>query len=267
MNNIKNELKSNRNERLMPDGEYTFMSYQEHINRYIFASKFVKNKIVLDIACGSGYGSNYLVTYAKRVIGGDIFKDALIKGKANSEKELEFICLDATNIPFSDNSFDIIVSFETIEHIKNYKKFLCECRRILKNGGIFICSTPNKEIVSPGINGTSSPFHVKEFYSDEFYKLLGEYFVDISKYGQNYIRNIDKIRFKLINIGANIISIMPKESGTKIKNIITRFVFKEYRREKFMYKNFNRLSNKKFEVLPIIDIDENPEILISVGKR
>ena len=123
---------------------------------------------------------------AKRVIGVDILQDALKdarkwnKGKAR----VEFILSDAEALPFADNSFDVIVSLETIEHLRDTDKFLLECRRVLRKEGIFICSTPNKKVYSPLFRKPFNPYHVREFYPEEFYGLLKKYFANTRAYGQ-----------------------------------------------------------------------------------
>lgn len=190
--------------------------YQEHINRYVFASKFIKNKIVLDVTSGTGYGSYYLIkNVAEKVTGLDISSDAINYAKnAYKEQNLSFIQGDSINLPFHDKSFDVIISFETIEHIKKYDKFLNECWRVLRNGGLFICSTPNKKVSSPHTKLPLNPFHVKEFFPEEFYEIINRYFRDTRLYGQNnsfifLIKGIDRedsILFKKM-INKNVVDL------------------------------------------------------------
>lgn len=205
-------------ERAVP-GKTPYAIYQEHINRYVFASRFVKNKIVLDVASGMGYGSNYIVENgAKKVVGLDISNDAIIYSKKTYNiDDLDFVQGDATKMQFSDKSFDVIVSFETIEHLKEYREFLIECKRVLKNEGVFICSTPNKGVSFLHTENPSNPFHVKEFYLDEFHNLLNEYFTNIDLYGQCYI-NLFKSR--IIELGRKIFPIVFK--GDAIKEVIKK---------------------------------------------
>lgn len=170
-------------ERLIPNiPELTFL-YQEHIVRYIFASQFVKSKIILDAACGTGYGSSLMSERgAKKVVGVDISKEATDYCNQHYEKEnLEFKIGDCTKLNLADSHFDVIASFEAIEHIKEADSFLAEIKRVLKKNGLFIVSTPNK-LTYQGTN----PFHMKEYTEEEFLNLLKKYFSHVEIFYQSY---------------------------------------------------------------------------------
>lgn len=173
-------------ERVVP-GKTPQTIYDEHIYRYIFAASLAKNKVVLDVACGTGYGSCYIAEKGSdKVVGMDISMEAVDYARerfSNGDKPI-FVCADAIRLPFRDNAFDVVVSFETIEHIRHYGKFLAECRRVLKENGLLVCSTPNRRIFSPKLAKPINTFHVKEFWPEEFHRLLRRYFADITLYGQ-----------------------------------------------------------------------------------
>jgi len=160
---------------------------QEHIDRYTFALGYVKGKRVLDAACGTGYGTRLLAQVADRVTGIDISPTAINHArKKYPAVALDFIEGDVLYLPFPDSSFDVVVSFETVEHVKEYQTFIRECRRVLKQNGILICSTPNSKISSPdGV--VKNPYHVIEFDSIEFTDLLLKDFALVEMYGQNDI--------------------------------------------------------------------------------
>jgi ubiquinone/menaquinone biosynthesis C-methylase UbiE len=90
----------------------------EHLHRYKVIQNICKSRIILDVACGEGYGSSILSEVASCVYGVDISKEA-IKHASNkySNKKIKFIHANGENLPFDNNFFDIIVSFETIEHL------------------------------------------------------------------------------------------------------------------------------------------------------
>jgi len=180
-------------ERVVP-GKTPRDIYLEHINRYVFATIWVQNKSVLDVACGTGYGVHYLVKKgARRAVGVDISIEAMnyAQDRFGEERRVSFICADGTKLPCVDNFFDVVISFETIEHIRQYRRFLLECRRVLKENGLFICSTPNRRVFSPSIGKPLNPFHVKEFWPEEFYRLLCRYFVDVTLYGQRDVNLVE----------------------------------------------------------------------------
>lgn len=175
-------------ERYLPDLLSAKISY-EHWHRYIFASRFCTQKKVLDIACGEGFGSNFLSTYAESVLGVDIAPDIIehAKGKYHQER-LNFIVSNAVSVPFESENFDVIVSFETLEHLnrEDQNLFMTEMVRVLKKDGIFIISTPDRKVYSDD-PGYSNPFHLSEFYKEEFTSFLMQRFRNIIVFSQQVI--------------------------------------------------------------------------------
>lgn len=163
---------------------------REHMARYVFACKYVKDKKVLDIACGVGYGSYLLKTegMAKQVVGADIDEDTV--SYANDKygrKGLTFQLGDAQDMPFADSSFDVVVSFETIEHLEDQQAYLLEVCRVLKPGGVFLVSTPDRDMYRIYNMGLVNHFHVHELSTSEFKQVLKTHFVQVRMYGQNQL--------------------------------------------------------------------------------
>ena len=131
--------------------------------RYHFSLPFLKNKIVIDIGCGARRGPKIACAVASKVIGLDISTEAIVYCRRIWFAEnLSYIAADARSLPLKNNSFDVALSFEVIEHIDNFNSYLDGIHRILKKGGVLIISTPNRIIVSP--NGIfSNPDHLREF--------------------------------------------------------------------------------------------------------
>lgn len=158
-------------------------TYQEHVERYKFACKYAKGLTVLDVACGAGYGSHMLSKEAKQVYGVDISSEAIQYAKANyASQNINFEVMDIKEIKYPDSFFDVVVSFETIEHISFQEIFLKEIKRVLKPSGILILSTPNIETACDG-KQIHTPFHVKELTFQEIIKLLDK-FKNIEVYSQ-----------------------------------------------------------------------------------
>jgi ubiquinone/menaquinone biosynthesis C-methylase UbiE len=148
----------------------------EHLHRYAIAGEYVKDKIVLDIACGEGYGSNLLSKNARAVTGIDIdAKTINHASKQYSKNNLKFVQGRVENIPAPDLSYDVVVSFETLEHANEHEKIFSELKRVLKPGGLLIISTPEKKYYTD-LPGSHNPFHLKEVYEREFIKLLSNHF-------------------------------------------------------------------------------------------
>lgn len=144
---------------------------EEHLARYMLASRLAYGS-VLDVACGTGYGSSILLRDKKvdYIVSVDIDITLLKYGK--KVFKLETVEADALNLPFRDNSFDTVVSIETIEHLPSPKWFIKEVARVLRRSGIFILSTPNKLYSSPLVKKPINPYHVKEFYLGEILYML-----------------------------------------------------------------------------------------------
>jgi ubiquinone/menaquinone biosynthesis C-methylase UbiE len=160
------------------------VSMFEHLHRYIMAAKFCVEKRVLDIACGEGYGSAILAKTANSVIGADINAEAVQQAnKKYTAQNLHFTVGSATRLDFADNSFDVVISFETLEHLKEHSQMLCELKRVLSSNGVLIISTPDKFIYSDRKN-YQNPFHVKELYRWDFEALVKKHFQYVSLYGQ-----------------------------------------------------------------------------------
>ncbi len=156
----------------------------EHLHRYAISLDLVTNRSVLDLACGEGYGSHLLSKRAGSVTGIDIDSSTIDNAaKKYIAPNLRFLTGSATVIPLQENSMDIIVSFETIEHLSDHETMMKECKRILKPGGLLIISTPNKNKYS-GNTAQQNPFHLKELSGDEFTVLLQKYFTQVKLLNQ-----------------------------------------------------------------------------------
>lgn len=151
----------------------------EHLARYALCFPYIQNKKVLDLACGEGYGSYLLSQHANSVTGADISESTISHARKNYKAEnLSFIEADAAKLPFDNNSFDVVVSFETIEHVKGQVRVMEEICRVCKKDALLIMSTPNKETYSSRDNFIN-PFHEKELTRDEFISLLTTFFSNV----------------------------------------------------------------------------------------
>lgn len=167
-------------ERMVPEFHKGNEIYGEHISRYEAVKQLVANKIVLDIASGSGYGTAQMSTSAKKIYGVDISENAINYASVNfGAKNIEYLVGDGDNIPLPSESVDIATSFETIEHIPDYEKFVDEVNRVIKPGGIFVVSTPNDLEFTKG-----NHFHLHQFTEKELVALLKKRFKYVKSYYQ-----------------------------------------------------------------------------------
>lgn len=171
-------------ERYLPWVEGEGLHY-EHLHRYRFAKEFVQGKRVLDMACGEGYGSFILSEDAESVVGVDISPVCVRHAsvKYGGEK-LRFIEGSITDVPLEgEGLYDVVVCFEALEHVEAHDELMTEVTRLMKPGGIFIVSTPDKGVYSDQPD-YHNPFHVRELYPDQFRELLAKRFRRVFLYGQ-----------------------------------------------------------------------------------
>jgi SAM-dependent methyltransferase len=125
---------------------------------------------------------------AQEVAGFDLSQEAIKEARAFYRVQgLRFEVANALNLPLEDHTSDVFVSLETIEHIENEHAFLREVVRVLKPGGSFICSTPNRVLTNPGTcitNRPFNPYHVREYTAGELDLLLRPFFSSIAFFGQ-----------------------------------------------------------------------------------
>lgn len=138
------------------------------LGRYTFAKQFIKPAYrILDIGCGLGFGTRSLFESASAVIGIDYSKDAIEFAKRHYEEpQCKFMVSNAEKIELT-TKFDMIVAFEIIEHVKSPKVFVKECKRLIKENGIMVLSTPNEKWSTH-----TNPFHINEMTFPQLSEIL-----------------------------------------------------------------------------------------------
>ena len=178
-------------ERIIP-GKVDVDLLNEHVARYTFAARLARGKRVLDAGCGAGYGSAELAQAADSVVGVDRAAEAIDFARASyALPNLRFEQASCEALPHPGGSFDLVVAFEVIEHLDNWREFLLETRRVLAPAGQLIVSTPNKLYYteSRGPDG-ANPFHVHEFDFEEFQSELHAVFPHVSMYLENHVEGV-----------------------------------------------------------------------------
>jgi GT2 family glycosyltransferase/ubiquinone/menaquinone biosynthesis C-methylase UbiE/glycosyltransferase involved in cell wall biosynthesis/uncharacterized coiled-coil DUF342 family protein len=148
----------------------------EHFHRYCLARDLAVGRNILDVASGEGYGSALLADVARSVVGVELDAASVKHAReAYPRENLRFLEGDATRMPLPDACVDMVVSFETLEHLGDHDRFLSEVRRVLRPGGLFLVSTPDRDVYSaPG--QPKNPYHVLELTPPQFSQLLSTHF-------------------------------------------------------------------------------------------
>lgn len=203
-------------------GTYVSQEQIERLcNRYYWAGKYCYNNDVLEVACGTGQGLGYLSKIAKSINAGDYSEKILKIAQEHYGNRIALKQFDAQNMPYKDNSLDVIILFEAIYYLPSAEKFISECRRILRNGGKVLITTANKDLYDFNPSPYSYKYYgvvelkklfTKQGFTVEFY---GNTPVDILSLRQKFFRPVKKWAVKF--------GLTPKTS--KGKRIIKRLIF------------------------------------------
>ncbi|WP_158560352.1 class I SAM-dependent methyltransferase [Paenibacillus contaminans] len=183
--------------------ENYFDALIEHLYRYELACAFVKGKIVLDAASGAGYGTKMLqMAGAGSVYGIDISEESVIQAEKDYGGEnTHFRQGDIQHLPLDNESVDVVVSYETIEHIPDGSVWIKESARVLRPGGLFFVSTPNRSVTYPGTYLCERPYYNKyHFYEYTVPELVGELLKEydiMELYGQTFVKDTDSMGIHL----------------------------------------------------------------------
>lgn len=155
----------------------------EHRSRYHFARQFItRGDRVLDVASGAGFGLELLLEAGACPVGVD-YDAAAVADTHRARPTMKLVRADATRLPFPPEAFNVVVSFETIEHVRDARALVGEIRRVLRPGGKLVLSTPNRAF-GPPERHARNPFHIREFTAAELRDLLAEAFTDVQLFGQ-----------------------------------------------------------------------------------
>jgi SAM-dependent methyltransferase len=183
-------------ERFTIDGNFSSDVELEHVERYRYAAAFVNGADVIDIACGSGSGSRLLAEAGARSVRDFDVESSAAEYAAEhfASGNLSFAQGDAEKLAdVPDNSADVVVSFETIEHLNQVHSYLREMRRILWPGGQYLVSTPDRRLVStmyPLRGGPNNGYEIEEFTGPQLRRMLEVADFEIAEFGgQNYIHD------------------------------------------------------------------------------
>lgn len=183
--------------------------WYEHWHRYAFCRSLVKGRRILDAACGEGYGSAMLAAYgAKSVLGIDVDAEAIEHARSRyaERSNLSFQLASVADLPLQDAAVDLVVSFETIEHLLEQEQMLDEFERVLSPGGALVISSPDRHKYNQ-LATEPNPYHLRELSMDELDQLLAKKFAVRRYFGQ-------KLCFKSM-----IFAREPHETSSSVENL------------------------------------------------
>ena len=157
-----------------------------HLKKYEFAQSYVRGTVI-DVACGVGYGTNFVASSTEMIVGLEIADDAVAVAR---ERYLTpnawFVQGDAEHLPFGSTTADAVICFEGIEHFGDPEAHLCEVARVLKADGVYLVSTPHPD-ANP--HGEENPYHLHEFAPEQFETMLTARFATVSMFGQHRLQS------------------------------------------------------------------------------
>ena len=190
-------------------------------NRYYWAGTYCQGKDVLEAACGTGQGLGYLSEISRTLKAGDFSEEILEIAKEHYGNKIDVKQFDAQDMPFPDNSLDIVILFEAIYYLTSAEKFVQECKRVLRDGGYILISTANKDLY----DFNPSPYSYKYYSAIELNELFSKYGFSVECYGDTPINKVP-LRQKIlrpVKSAAVKFNLIPKSMTGK--KILKKFVF------------------------------------------
>jgi len=226
-------------ERVIDNGKHGEL-FVSSLERYKFVASYIKEgDSVLDIASGSGYGTNYLSNFTNKVCGADVDQKSIdyCKDRYGKNSKIKFVKINQDELEKSFiNKFDVVVSIETIEHSDKRVEFLRNLSRYMKRNGTLIISTPNNYL---GIYPPENEFHKYEYQIEELVAILHGEFPDfrVLVFGQlpTGIMSSDKIVINPVRAALRKLRIFVYSIDNKLFHILSRLEHTE------IYKKLGRL--------------------------
>ena len=145
--------------------------FRRHEVVYEQLSARCANRDVLEAGCGEGYGAALIAELASRVIALD-YDEATVAHVRAKYPKVDVRHGNLAELPLDDGAVDVVVNFQVIEHLWDQGRFVAECHRVLRPGGVLLMSTPNRITFSPGRDTPLNPFHTRELNAAELTELL-----------------------------------------------------------------------------------------------
>ncbi len=177
-----------------------YLLYLRHLFSYnFFKSYCIPSTIGLDYGCGDGYGCFILADFVKEMHGADINEETIERASLKYKKDnIFFHLIDDNNLQFQENTFDIVISSQVIEHLKDPLIYLKNAWRVLKPGGLLLLTTPNRNIRLRDGQCPWNRFHITEYSQQTLERLLGKVFGETKILGVFASQEITDLEIKRI---------------------------------------------------------------------
>lgn len=258
---LNNFINKKTGEQIIPkkfESKEEYLLYLRHLFAYYFAKdNILENSAVLEVGCGEGYGTFLLQKKFKKIIGLDVDKNIVAHAsKKYGSENCIFRVYDGLKLPYKDDTFDAVISFQVIEHIQDDINYISEIYRILKRNGIFLLTTPNRTYrLKPGQKPWNR-FHIREYYLHELENILKNKFLDIKVWGIRGDEEVQRIETERVKQGLGINSfvllnlrkIIPETLKPVIIKILRRIIHRNQRSKNKRYF-LNKYSLKNYYII------------------
>lgn len=227
-------------ERIVPKD---FKSREEYLLylRHVFAYEQLKSGVkksdnILEIGFGEGYGTHLIAKNVQSIIGLDVNKKTVnYANKKYGAANCTFRQYEGNKLPFENNCFDKVITYQVIEHIEDDEQFLLEIQRVTKNGGKVLLTTPNRIYRLDSGQEPWNPFHVREYSSEQLETLMNKIFSEVNIYGINAESDVRQIELERVKRGINIKKLIPKS----LKKLIYGNFIQKYDTDSFFLDKKN----------------------------
>ncbi|MGA2463627.1 MAG: class I SAM-dependent methyltransferase [Thermodesulfobacteriota bacterium] len=244
--------------------DHTFSSIEEYVNHLIHlrayeeAARLVAGKTVLDVGCNVGYGIQVLSSTASCVAGIDVSPQAIKAAQERLGSAADIRLYNGVQCSFANSSFDVVTSFQVIEHVSDYHAYFSEIIRLLRPGGMVLFTTPNACLrLDPGMKPWNE-FHVREFTGSELQELLLKWFGTVEVrglLGKEEVYQIERNRVERAKIAARSQPARPRPSfkgfvkrvfpwTVQIRNMLRTYVKGEEETSKLARSQIERFSTR-----------------------
>jgi len=228
-----------------------YLMYLRHLAAYTYAQPLAANRVVLDLGCGTGYGTQLLAESSALVAGLDRSLEWVLQVSSSYDRA-QFLWADAVYLPFTDRTFNLVTSFQVIEHILDTDRYIQEIWRVLAGGGCLVISTPNKCLRLLPFQPPRNPLHIREYSPKELSTLLSRYFHIVSLQGLHCTPAIKTIELERLKQNP-----LPVYARLILKNILPPSLIAKLRRARSLATTLTSRSQGNVNEMPVSSFESS----------